>query len=84
MNQTTNQNQADQATEARAAHTPGPWSVRPYAAVIADDGHWPELLEALEHAVNWGIGFAESNGQKPPWLDEARAAIAKAKPEVAS
>ena len=35
------------------------------------------LLEALEHAVNWGHGF-EGTGTRPEWLTEAEEAIRKA------
>ena len=37
-----------------------------------------ELLDALEHAVNWGHGF-EGTGTRPEWLTEAEEAIRKAK-----
>ena len=38
-----------------------------------------ELLDALEHAVNWGHGF-EGTGTRPEWLTEAEEAIRKAQP----
>ena len=38
-----------------------------------------ELLEALEHAVNWGHGF-EGTGTRPEWLTEAEEAIRKVQP----
>lgn len=42
----------------------------------------PELLEALEYAVNWAEGYADANGDTPAFLSDARAAIARATGEV--
>jgi len=42
----------------------------------------PELADALEHAVNWGIGFAKKTGERPTWLDSAIAALMAAGVEV--
>jgi len=42
----------------------------------------PDLAEALEHAVNWGIGFAKKTGERPTWLDSAIAALRAAGVEV--
>lgn len=47
---------------------------RANAALIAAA---PDLLAALQHAANWGEGFADA-AEKPDWLDAARAAIEKA------
>lgn len=39
----------------------------------------PELLEALEHAVNWMIGYSEKAGiDMPEWVKQGKTAIAKA------
>jgi len=37
-----------------------------------------ELLEILEHAVNWGYGF-ESVESRPEWLTEAEQMVRKVK-----
>ena len=38
-----------------------------------------ELLEALEHAVNWSKGYGFPEDHKPVWMPNAEEAIRKAK-----
>ena len=38
-----------------------------------------ELLEALDHAANWGKGYKDSTGIEPSWIMEAEEAIRKHK-----
>jgi len=42
----------------------------------------PDLLEALEEVVKDALGYVERTGQSIFWLENARAAIAKAKGEI--
>ena len=39
-----------------------------------------ELLDALEHAVNWTNGYGFPEDHKPVWMPQAEEAIRKAQP----